>query len=223
MAEDGRSGVEGVPLSKTEYVLQRLRSEIAAGEIPPGMPLRQVEIATRLGVSPTPVREALRLLESDGLVAYAPHKGATVSELGLHEIEDLYALRARIEGLAVRLAVERGTIQEDELLKLGEVQAELRSGISTLSASGRSILNRRFHFLLYSESSKLVSDQIDYIWKLYPSSVTLWDDRRTARIFLKQHDELLDAVRREDPEGSEEAMVNHVLTASRIRLELSVS
>ena len=87
-------GLTGPPLSKTEYVLQRLREDIASGVVVPGTSLRQSEIAARYGVSATPVREALRLLEAGGSISYAPHRGATVRELSPERVRDVYLLRA---------------------------------------------------------------------------------------------------------------------------------
>jgi DNA-binding transcriptional regulator YhcF (GntR family) len=96
------SGGSGVPVSKTEYVVARLEADIADGLIDPGQTLRQHEIATRYGVSATPVREALRILAAEGIVRYSAHKSATVAEMEPVELEDLYALRARISLSALR-------------------------------------------------------------------------------------------------------------------------
>ena len=111
------------PVSKTAYVLDRMRDDIAKGTILPGQPLKQTDLAARYGVSPTPVREALRLLEADGSISYSPHRGATVLEMDKSRVRDLYLLRAAMESLATRLAVERLT--EDGTHRAG---AEAASG-----------------------------------------------------------------------------------------------
>ena len=95
------------PQSKTAYVVERLREEIAAGVIVAGAPLRQTEIASRYGVSPTPVREALRILEAAGTIVYSPNRGATVREMHPTDGDDLYRLRAEMEGFACELSVQR--------------------------------------------------------------------------------------------------------------------
>ena len=79
-----------------------LRESILRGRYPEGQPLRQDAIAEQLGVSRIPVREALRQLESEGLVTFSPHKGAVVSTLSVGEIEELFELRAIIEADLVR-------------------------------------------------------------------------------------------------------------------------
>ncbi len=104
---DRANGSPPQPVSKTDYVLQRLRMDISSGAIKAGTPLRQLEIAERYGVSATPVREAMRLLEADGSITYSRHRGVTVNEMSSEGIRDLYRLRSLAEGLAVEVAVER--------------------------------------------------------------------------------------------------------------------
>ena len=89
---------EDIPQGRVIY--NRLIEEIRAGDLPPGSRLREVEIADRLGSSRTPVREAIRRLESDGLVAHVPRLGATIRTLDYPEIMELYEMRAVIEGIA---------------------------------------------------------------------------------------------------------------------------
>src|SRR5690606_24404151 len=107
---------EPTPMSRADYVFTNLRSDILTGALAPGTPLLQSEIADSLGVSVTPVREALRRLESAGLVTYELHVGATVTQLGDEALEELYLLRARIEGLAARLAATRWKDDQLEVL-----------------------------------------------------------------------------------------------------------
>ena len=90
----------------TDSVVDRLRRAILVGEIDPGAWLRQVDLAAHFGVSRTPIREALRSLEREGLVRIVPNHGARVSPLSLADFEEIYALRTGIEGLAARKAAE---------------------------------------------------------------------------------------------------------------------
>ena len=71
----------GPPQSRTGYVMERIKEDLVNGVIAPGELIKQTVLARRYGVSPTPVREALRVLQSDGLISYSPHKGASVREL----------------------------------------------------------------------------------------------------------------------------------------------
>src|SRR6476661_4206337 len=96
----------------TGMTLDALRERILRGHYPEGEPLRQDAIAEELGVSRIPVREALRQLEAEGLVTFSPHRGAVVSSLSLAEIDELFELRADIEGDLLRRAISKMTNEQ---------------------------------------------------------------------------------------------------------------
>src|SRR5918998_1196852 len=98
-------------------VLDALRSSIVEGRLAPGSRLVERELIDMMGVSRTVVREALRQLESEGLIDVIPNKGAVVRELTQAEANDLYAIRAVLEGLAARLFVENASAQEVDALE----------------------------------------------------------------------------------------------------------
>ncbi len=98
----------GLDLSSlTERVQRDLRNAIVSGELPPGSKLPIAETAIRLGVSSIPLREALRALEAEGLVAMSPHRGAAVAPISLVDMESIYSLRVELEGMAIRQACAR--------------------------------------------------------------------------------------------------------------------
>jgi DNA-binding GntR family transcriptional regulator len=92
-------------LSSPEHIVEQIRNDITAGRLAPGTPLRQEELAKALGVSHIPVREALRQLESEGMVAIRPRRGAIVADLSAAEIQELNEMRVALERLALRLAI----------------------------------------------------------------------------------------------------------------------
>ena len=101
------------PPTAQEAVLVELRGRILRGDLAPGSPLRQEDLAASLGVSRVPVREALRMLESEGHVTYTPHRGYRVPELDLDELDEIYHLRALIEDdLAALVALGMMGIEE---------------------------------------------------------------------------------------------------------------
>ncbi|MDZ7907162.1 MAG: GntR family transcriptional regulator [Gemmobacter sp.] len=100
---------------------RRLLEDIRAGSLPPGTRLRETELAERLGISRTPVREAIRQLEADGLVIHLPRQGATVRSLDYAEVIELYEMRAVLEGTAARLAARAAS--EVELSELAALNA----------------------------------------------------------------------------------------------------
>jgi len=110
------SGAGPAELS-TEVVHDRLRNAILRGELDPTVPLSQVQLAARLGVSRTPLREALRMLQREGLIYSEPNRRVRVAELSVADLEQLYAARVLIEALAVRLTVPRFGPQDLAALK----------------------------------------------------------------------------------------------------------
>lgn len=208
----------GPPLSKTEYVLKRLREDIASGLVVPGTSLRQAEIAGRYGVSATPVREALRLLEAGGTVSYAPHRGATVRELSPERVQDVYLLRAEIEGLATAVACERMT--DDDLAKIEAVHAELNA-YRDEDGQQLAILNRRLHFTIYSAGSELIASHASSLWSLFPPWVTIWRNRDAAAALSADHERILKALRARDATLAQESARQHVLHAAALREAVS--
>jgi len=202
----------GGPISKTQYVLDRLRAEILAGEIDAGKPIKQTEIAQRYGVSPTPVREAMRLLEADGSIQYSPHRGATIRDISPAEALDLYLLRAEVEGLATRLATERATDAD---------LAEFRGINDDLHAAGddvdRALLNRQFHFAIFRVGSELVAGHAASLWAKFPRAVTLWREEVSAARLLDDHDRMLEAMEAGDSARADRLAMEHVLHAKALR------
>lgn len=213
----GTSGMDDAlpPLSKTEYVVKRLRADIESGQITPGELLKQTVIAKRYGVSATPVREALRLLEADHTIQYSTHRGATVREMPPSEVTNYYRLRSVVEGLATELAVPRMTPA-----KLDEIGA-IHEKIRTLSKKGKptelSALNMQLHFAIYEVGSSMVTDQARGLWKFIPPNITLWKDPTNAGRLIHDHEEILAAVNAGDAEAARDHMARHIMNAARMR------
>jgi DNA-binding GntR family transcriptional regulator len=121
-----------------------LRAAILEGELVPGQRVSQEAWAARAGVSPIPVREALRALAGEGLVTYRPRRGYVVTELDLADLEEVYRLRRTLEAEALRLGVPRAS--EDDLAALREAAKACRTAAE---AASRLAANRRFHELLH--------------------------------------------------------------------------
>jgi DNA-binding GntR family transcriptional regulator len=208
-----------LPMSKTAYVLERLREEIATGVVVPGSSLRQTEIADRYGVSATPVREALRLLEAEGTVSYAPHRGATVRELSPTRTADVYLLRAEIEGLGTAVAAERR--KDEDMAGLYAIQAQLETAMSQGDGEERAVLNRRLHFAIYNAGSETIAAHAANLWALFPPHVTIWRDLSAARALMTEHEGILEAVAAREPSLARERAAAHIMHAARLRKELA--
>ena len=133
-------------------VALRLRDEILAGELKPGERLNEIGIAERYGVSPTPVREAMRLLRGDGLVEYADRKGMRVIELTERQITQAFSVRTAIEHLALEEAIPlMGRADKERLVELAESAEEARGAPASLLFE----LDRRFHAYFVDFSQNL--------------------------------------------------------------------
>jgi DNA-binding GntR family transcriptional regulator len=205
------------PLSKTAYVLARLRQELANGDIHPGQQLRQVEIAERYGVSPTPVREALRLLEADGAIRYSPHRGATVTELAPQELSDLYLTRSAVEALLARLAAERAT--PEDMASIRRLHEDLVSRVDETPADELSRLNREFHLAILRIGSPLVTQHVvTPLWHGFlPPSKSQWRSAERNTLFIAEHEAIVTALEKGDGAAAERAMADHLRTAMKMR------
>lgn len=211
---DARSA--GPPMSRTDYVLERLKQDLQEGLLKPGDPIRQTSLAKRYGVSPTPIREALRILGADGAIEYSPHRGATVRDYSPEAATDLYRVKAELEGLAVQIAVERMTDERAE-----RIEAQHRLLLDALENGDAperlSLLNKALHYSIYEDASPLIVDFLNLIWKRFTPPVTLWRGSEATETLEGEHQEILKHVRAGDAESAGRAMREHVLHASRLR------
>jgi DNA-binding GntR family transcriptional regulator len=136
----------------TGSTVDRLRTLILAGDLPPGTPLRLRAVAARLGVSNMPVREALRTLEAERLVVVIPHRGATVLQISSDEVEEIYAMRAGLERLAARRAMER--ILPEEVIAIQTQFKRMEEAAETEDLDRFFREDRRFHDMLYMAAQR---------------------------------------------------------------------
>ena len=197
---------------------QRLLTEIRSGILLPGARLTETEIADRLRVSRTPVREAIRRLEADGLVAHMPRAGAVVRRLDHSEVMELYEMRTVLEGTAARLAARAASeVEIDELAAINaEMEAAEGDGVAL------SELNTQFHrTLTRAARNRFLVRSVDTIHTtlliLGPS--TLAQPER-ARAAVAEHGAVVSALRRRDGKAAEKRMRAHMEAAQRTRLRM---
>lgn len=142
--DDWQLDAENVLQTRDGFVADRLRQAIQQGYFEPGQKLDQHEIASLLNVSRSPVREALRTLAAEGLVKVYPHRGAVVAVLSLRELEEIFLVRAVLEGLGARLGAPK--IDEERIDKLRSTLEQLNK---TSDLDDWLRLNREFHHTIY--------------------------------------------------------------------------
>lgn len=209
-------------LSFAESMYNALRRSIVEGELDAGARLRETELAERFGVSRTPVREALKKLEAEGLVVDLPGRGLTVSKPSLNEILDAYLVREEIEGLATRLAAERAL--ETEILRLEAIVRQLREAHATDSVERLVELSNAFDDVLFQAArSPLLYKTIEAA-RASQGTVrrgNLRDPVRRAESVVERA-EILDAVRKRQGEAAERATQMHLRRAREHRMALSL-
>jgi DNA-binding GntR family transcriptional regulator len=195
----------------SETVLAQLRPLILEGHLPAGAPLRLQALADRFGVSVMPVREAIRQLEAEELVTFAPHRGARVARLSSEDIEELYVIRAGVEGLAARKAAERLTTIDARDIQLRFDRLEAAGARSDLEAFLEA--DRAFHRRIYAASRRpqLVDRIADLVDKSRRAHMLAYEPWRThIAAGIDEHRRLLEAVLRQDTATAERLTVDHI-------------
>jgi DNA-binding GntR family transcriptional regulator len=200
--------------SKSDIVCAMLRELIISGELGAGEPLRQRDLAARFGVSQTPVREALRRLESEGLVVNDPHKGATVTG-SADAVEDNSQIRAVLEPLGARLAAR--SVTEEQLDRLRLLNKEMLSLPEGDDRYGD--LNREFHFAIYeAAASPVLLSMMRLLWQAMPDGPKV---TRPHRESAAQHQELIEALTDRDEERAAAITEAHILSTHHLEDEIS--
>ena len=201
--------------SHWQSAYDRLMDEIRLGTLLPGARLREAELAARLGISRTPVREAIRRLEADGLVEHQPRQGASLRRLGHAEVTELYEMRGVLEGTAARLAARAAS--ELELDELSEINSEMTATSDPVLVARA---NRQFHAtLLNAAKNRFLRRAMTGLRRtaLVLGRSTLLELDRSATA-AAEHATLLETLHRRDGEAAEAAMRTHIEAAHRTRL-----
>lgn len=208
----------------TDIAYSFVRNKILAGEYPLGSPLKPHRLAADIGVSRTPIRDALRLLETDGLVVMRPRLGARVVSLSIEQFSHLCAMRLALESYAAGLAAAHRT--EEQLEQLRAAFASLAAGGAKLGANPGDVeliseyqqLDLQFHIvLLEAAQNPLMKAECTRIHLLdhllsgkFMHTATPLDGRQDAAANVREHEALLRAVERRDVAGARLAMERHL-------------
>jgi DNA-binding GntR family transcriptional regulator len=197
-----------------EYALEQLRESIILGELPPGTPLRLDELARSLGMSISPIREAVRQLEALGLAKHVPHQGARVLDFDIDELRDLFQVRLALESLAVRRGAERFEKADADTARghLERFDAAAAAG----DVRGTMRAHTDFHFTLYDASQSpwlvaMIRPAWDRSERFRPALLTSQTAQERHR---ELDDELLAACAGHDPEAAAQALHDHLELAS---------
>jgi DNA-binding GntR family transcriptional regulator len=198
-------------MSKADAVYSEVRRRILEGEFAPGAALNQEQVAAALGVSTTPLREALRRLESEGFVRTVAHREVIVSPLEIDELVALYEVREDLDALAVALAAERHTPDERERILAG---AKSLHEDGTGDALSR---NRAFHAAIYRSCHNLVLiDLLDALWDRADRYRRLVKFVANDVQVIAEHEALVQAVLDRRPDEAARLMREHLRSAQEL-------
>lgn len=207
--------------SRGEYVYQEMRNAIQEGRYRQGERIREEDIAQSMGVSRTPVREALRRLQTRGLLEFAAGRGLVVAELSKQQVLELYAMRELLEGAAARLAAQHATPTEIAYMRhlLDEFRREGNN------SSRLAHINQAFHRAIcdaahnrYMQQS--LNDLGDALALLRDTTFAMPGRSRTADI---EHGAIVDAIEKRDPDAAETQARDHIRQAQRLRMQMLFS
>ena len=186
MPKDGKT--------KNLVVYEKLRQGIIKGTIKPGQKLVMASLAKTLGFSETPVREAIRRLESDGYVTFTPHSGAMVTKIDDRELSEIYLIRISLEALATRLAVP--CIRQNDIVWLKKKNEEMKVAVRKNCFENIARLNKEFHLRIYRAAPyhrlyKMISDLWD-AFERWPSIFSFVPERAASAI--QEHEQIIEAL-----------------------------
>jgi DNA-binding GntR family transcriptional regulator len=192
--------------TKNLVVYEKLRREIIKGTLQPGQKLVMANLAKSFGISETPVREAIRRLESDGYVTFTPHSGAVVTRIDDREFSEIYLIRISLEGLATRLAVP--FISQNDISWLKKKNQEMKIAVQKNRYERLARLNKDFHLRIYkaapySRLYKMISDLWD-AFERWPSIFSYVPER--AESAIREHEKIIEALLTKDIDGADRLM-----------------
>lgn len=206
---------DGLFETKSDYAYRQVRERILSGELEPGAVLQQRELASRIGISTTPLREALRRLKSEGLVELDAHRDARISGLRAEEARDLLELRKSLDPLAAGLAAQRRTSADIQAIRAAHAGLE---PLPSQPAIGQLVAHRNFHASIYRAShNDLLIDSLEGLWDKADRyrRLALQNDRGQAARDLKarEHQMLVDSIAAGDTAEAANVMRAHIDTS----------
>jgi DNA-binding GntR family transcriptional regulator len=185
-----------------------LREAILSADFKPGDRLLQDELAERLNVSPTPVREALRQLEAEGIVNYSQHKGVRVAEVSPEEVHEIYLMRGALESLATRLAIPNLT--KSDVNQMRKLQTKIEKAVAANELSPLRRLNYDLHMIIYNASGmQEICRVIRTLWTRFPWDTLHVLPGRAAESAL-EHKEIIQAISDGNDQLAGQLMQKHI-------------
>lgn len=194
-----------------DVVFNTLREAILKGELQPGERLMELQLASKLGVSRTPIREAIRMLEQEGLAVTMPIKGAEVARMTLKDMEDVLEVREALDELAARIACAK--INDEQLENLKSIRDEFKKSLDSGDVKKIAEEDVRFHDAIYeaTDNAKLIALTNNIREQMYRYRVEYLKDQNNYPILIAEHDAIVNALEQRDKEMVTAEMHTHVV------------
>ncbi len=194
-------------------VFHKIREDILSGKYKDHEELKEVAIGEELGVSRTPVREAFRQLELEGLLQIVPNKGAYVTGITAKDVEDIYMIRSLLEGLCAKLAADHITEEQLEELEENIYLAEYHSSKGHFDQMAE--LDNRFHHILYEacnsrQLQRLLEDFHEYVLRVRKKTLS---NGGRGQVSNEEHKQIMDAIKAKDKDLAETLANKHMINA----------
>lgn len=202
-----------------DVVFNTLRQAILKGELEPGERLMEIQLADRLGVSRTPIREAIRKLELEGLVLMIPRKGAEVAKISEKSLRDVLEVRRSLEELAIELACER--MSEEDIERLEAAQEVFREAVKHGDSMTIAETDEAYHDVIYisTGNNRLVQILNNLREQMYRYRLEYIKDEDKRQVLLAEHTLILDAIKGRRVAEAKKAIREHIdnqeITVSR--------
>ena len=193
-----------------DVVFNTLREAILKGDLKPGERLMELQLASKLGVSRTPIREAIRMLEQEGLAVTMPRKGAEVAKMTLKDMEDVLEIREALDELAVRIACEK--ITDEQLKRLMDAKDLFETSTRTGDVKKIAEADVSFHDVIYEATGnpKLETLLNNLREQVYRYRVEYIKDPMNYPVLIREHEAILLALKERNVKKAEIAMHEHV-------------
>lgn len=206
---DAREGPDVI--TKKQYAADWLREMIVSGDLAPGRRVRQQEVADRLGISATPVREAILQLETEGYLESIAHVGVRVAKLADDHRDEVAELRKLLEGALAQAAAER--ITDEQIALLNQLHRSFEEAVGRFDAREARRLNYQLHRFIWQIAARDVTRQIvQGLWARVPWH-RLDDVEVRGRQSVTEHEHLVAALSERDPEGARRAAEQHIASS----------
>ena len=193
-----------------EVVFNTLRQAILKGELKPGERLMEIHLANKLGVSRTPIREAIRKLELEGLVVMIPRRGAEVAQITWKNLKDVLEVRRALDVLAVELACDR--MRQEELTELGKACTEFKEATRTQDWRKIAAADVRLHDIIVrsTRNDRLIQLVNNLAEQMYRYRMEYLKEPGTHKLLLKEHEAIYSALKKHDKAEAGSAIRIHI-------------